>query len=174
MAIYNRVVTARFSVAVNDGLDPGQSFDNPYLSGVTAQFVPRQDWLPDGTTTMFLTTIEGTTDSTGHLRSLDGSIGVSLPIRDPLEGVTIYKVRVIPPDGATLRPYEFPLYLTPGDAPIDISTVADAFPSVAYPGGIIAGFAPPAPRHRDGVYFDLTDVNSEGVLMYLPQEAFDG
>ena len=168
MAIYNRVVTARFSVAVNDGLDPGQSFDNLYLSGVTVQFVPWQDWIPDGTTTTFLTTIEGTTDSTGHLRSLDGSIGVSLPIRDPLEGVTIYKVRVIPPDGATLRPYEFHLSVAPGSGPLDISSTAGIFPQ--NPGMIELWVGPTAPPNEaEGVWWlNTTDPYRYELRKWVP------
>ena len=169
MAIYNRVVTARFSVAVNDGADGDQVFDNLYLSGVVVQFIPQPNFIVDSGVTTFLTTIEGVTDSTGHLKSSDGQIGVPLPVRDPAEGVMVYKVNVIPPDGSPLHPYRSEIPIPPGLGSLDISDLVEwALSPAKYPAGIMAGFGPPQPIHAGSAYFDLNDVNAEGVMLYVP------
>lgn len=138
-------------------MDTGQEFDNVYLGGVVVQFIPWQDWIPDGSLTTFLTTISGSSDISGHLRGVDGSIGVSLPVRDPAEGLTAYRVRVIPPDGSTLRPYEFNLGVAPGDTPLDISSTTGVFPM--NPGVVelwVGDITPP--NEAEGVWWmDVTD-----------------
>lgn len=157
MALFSRTITARFSVAVNDGLDANQAFDNLYLSGVVVQFTPRPGRLKDGNVTTFLTTIEGVTDGTGHLKSLDGQIGVPLPVRDPSEGLTVYEVRVIPPDGSELQPYAFMLTVSPGTTPLDISSTAGMFPSNPGMVELWVGETTP-PNEASGVWWlDITD-----------------
>lgn len=170
MAITNRLITGRFTVAVSDGADGDQVFDNPHLSGVVVQFIPQPNFIVDSGVTTFLTTIEGVTDSTGHLKSSDGQIGVPLPVCDPAEGVMVYKVHVIPPDGSQLHPYRSEIPIPPGSGSLDISDLVDWVLSPAkYPAGIVAGLGPPQPRHAGSAYFDLTDVTSEGVMFWLPE-----
>ena len=168
MAIYSRLVTGRFSVAVNDGLDSDQVFDNLYLSGVVVQFIAQPMRLLDGTTTTFLTSYEGITDSSGHLRGEDGQIGVSVPVRDPAEGTTLYKVRVIPPDGSKLAPYEFWLTVAPGSTSLDISSTAGIFPGNPGLIELWVGETPP-PNEAEGIWWiETTDPYRYKLWKWVP------
>lgn len=155
MAITNRLITGRFTVAVSDGSDGDQVFDNLHLSGVVVQFIPQPNFIVDSGVTTFLTTIEGITDSTGHLKSSDGQIGVPLPVRDPAEGVMVYKVHVIPPDGSQLHPYTFFLSVGPGTGSLDISTSADLFPMNPGMIELWVGDAPPT-NEAEGIWWLVT------------------
>ena len=153
MAIYSRTVTARFSMAVNDGIDANSTFDNILISDVTVQFIPTREYVIDGTTTTFFTTIEAKTNGSGRIvNPNDDTIGVKVPVWDPAEGVTTYRVRVIPPDGSRIRPYEFMLALSPGDTPVDITTTADLIPSNSEITVFWVGATPPTSA-ANGVYW---------------------
>lgn len=123
MAITSRTITHRFSVANPDGADAGVDFDNVLLSGVVVQFIPWPSRAKGTNETTFLRTYEGVTDNTGVMKSSDGGVGVGIPIRDPSEGLTAYTVRVIPPDGAQLRPFTLDLNLGPGGT-LDLSALS--------------------------------------------------
>ena len=123
MAITNRTITARFSVANPDGTDANSGFDNVYIGNVVVQFVPWPTRARGAGETTFLRTYTGVTDSTGNMKTADGSLGVGIPIRDPSEGLTAYTVRVIPPDGGDMRPYTLDLNLGPGGA-LDLSSLS--------------------------------------------------
>lgn len=143
MAITNRTMVARFSVANPDGADSDSNFENVYLGGVTVQFIPWPTRGKSAGTTMFLRTYEGVSDNTGNLKSPDGSTGVGVPVLDPSEGVTQYTVRVTPPDGVDLRPYTFTLNLTPGSTPVDITDIGTLVPE--NPGVTALWVGPTAP-----------------------------
>ena len=168
MAITNRLVTGRFTVAVSDGSDGNQVFDNPYLSGVVVQFIPQPNFIVDSGVTTFLTTIEGVTDGTGHLKSSDGQVGVSVPVRDPAEGTTLYKVRVIPPDGSKLAPYEFWLTVAPGSTSLDISSTAGIFPGNPGLIELWVGETPP-PNEAEGIWWiETTDPYRYKLWKWVP------
>ena len=169
MAIYSRTVTARFSMAVNDGSDACSTVDNTLISDVTVQFIPTREYVIDGTTTTFFTTIEAKTDGSGRIvNPNDDTIGVNVPVWDPAEGVTTYRVRVIPPDGSRLRGYDFMLALSSGDTPVDSTTTADLIPSNPEITVFWVGATPPTSAANGVYWLDISQPYRYQLKKWIP------
>lgn len=158
MAVTSKTITARFSLGENDGVDVGGEFDNILLAGVNVQFHPTPRRANNSGTTMFFKTYGGFTDSSGVLKSSDGTPGISVPLKDSSEGPTPYDIIVRPPDGSQLQPYEIRnVLIPPGSGAIDLSAITGAYPSTP---GVIAlwvGATEPAEKTTGTWWVDRSD-----------------
>lgn len=161
----SRLVTGTFVIYETDGPDAGGTPDARPLVGLVVQFAPDQEiskeTYPDRIA--FHAPIFGVTDSQGRLTSPDGTLGIRVPTSNP--GGILYKVTVIPPDGSQVRPYKFKLFIDYSDLPLVFN---EAVPEVTRITEIMAGFGPPGADKVEVAYFDLLDVNGDGVMLYAP------